>query len=73
MSEGYSAEGKLIYVNEAPEKTLILTESQTLISVDGRFSGTTGETVRIYHAYPISEQTVPRGQLQEYRFPRIPN
>ncbi len=63
VNEGYSAEGKLVYTYEYPDKTFVLavdpsSGAQYLIAVDGRISGTTGEKIRIYHAYPIYEQTV---------------
>ena len=63
VNEGYSVEGKLVYTQECPDNTFFLTTdpssgAQYLIAVDGRISGTTGEKIRIYHAYPIYEQTV---------------
>ena len=65
---GYSTEGKLVYINELPDTPFILaTESTTkmkyLISIvpsdTNLFDGVEmGESIRIYHTYPINAQTI---------------
>ncbi|MBR6745296.1 MAG: hypothetical protein IKM00_08795 [Clostridia bacterium] len=67
VHEGYFTEGKLVYVNEA-EAPLILTEDAStglkhLVSIDYHtyyndvVNGATGNKARVYHAYPIHEQS----------------
>lgn len=68
IDDGYSTEGKLIYVNEADAPLVLAVNSSTglkyLVSIDyhtyynNAVNGATGNKVRIYHAYPIHEQSV---------------
>ena len=65
---GYSTEGKLVYINELPDTPFILaveptTQMKYLISIvptdTDLFDGVKmGETIRIYHTYPITAQTI---------------
>ena len=65
---GYSTEGKLVYINELPDTPFILaveptTQMKYLISIvptdTDLFDGIKmGETIRIYHTYPITAQTI---------------
>ena len=66
--EGYFTEGKLVYVNETDAPLLLAVNSSTglkyLVSIDyhtyynNSVNGANGNKVRIYHAYPIHEQSV---------------
>ena len=65
---GYSTEGKLVYVNELSDTPFVLateptTQMKYLISIvltdTDLFDGVKiGETIRIYHTYPITAQTI---------------
>ena len=65
---GYSTEGKLVYINELPDTPFILATEPTtnmkyLISIvpsdTNLFDGVEmGESIRIYHTYPINAQTI---------------
>lgn len=65
---GYSTEGKLVYINELPDTPFILateptTKMKYLISIvssdTNLFDGVEmGETIRIYHTYPVNAQTI---------------
>ena len=65
---GYSTEGKLVYINELPDTPFILATEPTtnmkyLISIvpsdTNLFDGVEmGESIRIYHTYPINAQTM---------------
>ena len=65
---GYSTEGKLVYINELPDTPFILATEPTtnmkyLISIvpsdTNLFDNVEmGETIRIYHTYPITAQTI---------------
>ena len=65
---GYSTEGKLVYINELPDTPFILaveptTQMKYLISIVPTDTDLfdvvkIGETIRIYHTYPITAQTI---------------
>ena len=65
---GYSTEGKLVYINELSDTPFILATEPTtnmkyLISIvpsdTNLFDGVEmGESIRIYHTYPINAQTI---------------
>ena len=65
--EGYFTEGKLVHVNESEDPMVLTANSSTgvqyLVSIDyhtygnSAVNGATGNKVRIYHAYPIHEQS----------------
>ena len=65
---GYSTDGKLVYINELPDTPFILaieptTKMKYLISIvpsdTNLFDGVEmGETIRIYHTYPVNAQTI---------------
>ena len=68
VDNGYSTEGKLVYINELPDTPFILateptTKMKYLISIvpsdTNLFDGVEmGEAIRIYHTYPITAQTI---------------
>lgn len=68
VDSGYSTEGKFVYINELPDTPFILateptTKMKYLISIvpsdTNLFDGVEmGETIRIYHTYPITAQTI---------------
>ena len=65
IEDGYFTEGKLVYVNESEAPLILAVESSQdqkyLVSLTchyGKIEGKTGDVVRIYHAYPIHEQSI---------------
>jgi hypothetical protein len=63
IDEGYSTEGKLIYVNEADSPFILSVgasaDQRYLIEIEyiGELNGMIGDKIRIYHYYPIHEQS----------------
>lgn len=64
INEGYFTEGKLIYVNESDTPFILATEDSAdqryLVGIEyiGDLNGATGDQIRIYHYYPIHEQSL---------------
>ena len=67
IDDGYSTEGKLIYVNEADTPFILTVDASTnqkyLVKIEyigyiGEIIGATGDEIRIYHYYPIHEQSI---------------
>ena len=69
VDEGYSTEGKLVYVNESEAPFILAVDSSTdqryLVKIEyiGELAGATGDEICIYHYYPIHEQSL--GVLSE--------
>ncbi len=65
VEDGYFTDGKLVYVNESETPLILAVDSSQnqkylviLTSHYGDIGGKTGDGVRIYHAYPIHEQSI---------------
>ena len=64
IDEGYSTEGKLVYVNESEAPFILAVDAPTdqryLIKIEyiGELTGATGDEICIYHYYPIHEQSL---------------
>ena len=65
IENGYFTEGKLVYANESETPLILAVEpsqdQKYLVSLTchfGKIDGETGDVVRIYHAYPIHEQSI---------------
>ena len=64
INEGYSTEGKLVYVNESEVPFILAVDASTnqryLVKIEyiGELTGATGDEICIYHYYPIHEQSL---------------
>ena len=63
IDEGYSTEGKLVYVNESEAPFILAVDAPTdqryLIKIEyiGELTGATGDEIRIYHVNPLIFQS----------------